>query len=332
MNSWFEKEEAIEEVKSFFSQQLMQQLCLKKVSAPLAVLQGTGVNDDLNGTQNPATFSIKDFQGRQAEIVHSLAKWKRLRLGSYGISPGLGILADMKAIRADEVVGPLHSIYVDQWDWEKRIDPADRQLSFLKQEVEKVYSAICKTESMVALDYDLPPTLPSRVKFLHAEELLQKYPFCSPKEREDKAAKEFGAIFIIGIGAVLANGQPHDGRAPDYDDWSTPTSAKTRGLNGDLILWYPVLERSIEISSMGVRVSAKSLERQLGISKKEYLRDLYFHRELLAGRLPECIGGGIGQSRLCMFLLRKKHIGQVQVGLWSEDVRADCEAAGVDLL
>lgn len=325
-------EEALHKVKRTFEEALKEKLNLTKVSSPLCVLQGTGINDDLNGIERPAAFPIKDLQDQRAEVVQSLAKWKRLRLKEYALPEGAGIITDMKALRPDEELGPLHSIFVDQWDWEKVITAEDRELDFLKQQVKKIYKAILSTEAFVTKAYDLLPELPPDITFLHAEDLLEKYPKLSSKEREDKAAEQFGAIFLIGIGGELADGKPHDGRAPDYDDWSTPTSKGTKGLNGDLIFWNPVLQRSFEISSMGIRVDRRALERQLKIRKAEFMQELTFHRQLLAGELPHSIGGGIGQSRLCMFLLKKSHIGEVQVSIWPQYILEQTKAAGIELL
>lgn len=325
-------EEALYAVKATFEEALKEKLSLSRVSSPIAVLQGTGVNDDLNGIERPAAFPIKDLQDRPAEVVQSLAKWKRLRLKQYDLPPGSGIITDMKALRPDEELGPMHSIYVDQWDWEKVISPEDRKLDFLKQQVEEIYEAVLTTEAFVTRSFDLAPQLPPEVTFLHTEDLLEKYPDLSSKEREDRAAEEFGAIFLIGIGGELTDGKPHDGRAPDYDDWSTPTSKSTKGLNGDLIFWNPVLQRSFEISSMGIRVDKEALARQLKSRGAEWKKELLFHRQLLEGSLPESIGGGIGQSRLCMFLLKKRHVGEVQVSIWPEQLAAQWKEDGIELL
>lgn len=328
-----ETEAAVHFTKSTFEEALKKFMLLTKVSAPAVVLQGTGINDDLNGIERPVAFPVKSMQDQPAEVVQSLAKWKRLRLKDYGLAPGTGIFTDMKALRPDEDLGRLHSIYVDQWDWELVMLPEERHLSFLKLQVEKIYRAIRETEIRLADHYPLlKPFLPTEITFLHTEELLEKYPHLSPKEREHRAAKEFGAVFLIGIGGELSNGEAHDGRAPDYDDWSTPTSAGTKGLNGDILFWNPVLEQAFEISSMGIRVDPEVLEHQLKVRKAEARADLFYHRELLQGRLPQSIGGGIGQSRLCMFLLRKQHIGEVQAGIWPEKMRQECQVRGIHLL
>ena len=326
-------EKAIQLVKSTFEQEFISRINLSKVSAPMVVLDGEGTNDDLNGIERPVGFPVKFLDDKRAEVVQSLAKWKRLRLAEYDLPPGHGIITDMKALRPDEDLSPIHSIYVDQWDWELVMRPEEKSLAFLKLRVEQIYDAILATEKIVTEDNPLlTPILPEKITFLHTEDLLKKYPDLSPKQRENEAAREFGAIFLIGIGAVLSNGLPHDGRAPDYDDWSTPTPAGTTGLNGDIILWNPVLEQAFEISSMGIRVDAAALDKQLSIRQADGRRKLFYHQQLLEGKLPQTIGGGIGQSRLCMFLLRKRHIGEVQVGIWPESLRKECRLKGIDLL
>jgi aspartate--ammonia ligase len=328
-----ETERAIKEIKDFFQLSLATELNLTRVTAPLFVLSGLGINDDLNGTERPVAFPVKALGDQRAEIVHSLAKWKRLALAEYGFGKGFGLYTDMNAIRADEDLDAIHSLYVDQWDWERVIDASERKLSFLKGVVRRIYSAIKRLEFRMHDLYDaLPIDLPEEITFIHAEEAQARYPALSPKEREDALAREYGAIFLIGIGGVLADGKPHDGRAPDYDDWSTPTAAGFKGLNGDIIIWNGILGRAFELSSMGIRVDPPALERQLALAGKESRRELYFHRRLLEGGLPLSIGGGIGQSRLCMYILRKAHIGEIQVGLWPESMRLSCEAAGIPLL
>ncbi len=326
-------EEAVDFVKTSFEKQLKSRLSLTKVAAPTIVLQGTGINDDLNGIERPVGFPIKEMQEQRAEVVQSLAKWKRLRLKEYELERGMGIVTDMKALRPDDELGPMHSISVDQWDWEKVMAPEDRQLEFLKQQVSLIYEAILETEAAVATEYPLLSSiLPPEITFLHTEDLQQKYPHLTPKQREDAAAKEFGAVFLIGIGGTLEGGEPHDGRAPDYDDWSTPTSGRTKGLNGDILVWNPVLDKAFELSSMGIRVDAEVLKQQLELRQAESRSVLFYHRQLLAGKLPQTIGGGIGQSRLCMFLLRKSHIGEVQVSIWPEEMRQEMEEKGLFLL
>ena len=326
-------EQGIKLIKEFFQQNLSTELRLRRVTAPLFVLKGLGINDDLNGVERPVTFPIKDLDDACAEVVHSLAKWKRLSLAEYGIEPGYGIYTDMNAIRADEELDNLHSLYVDQWDWEAVIRREDRTLAFLKNVVERIYAAIRRTEYLTCETYpQLKPFLPEKIKFIHAEELLKMYPDKTPKEREDAICEAYGAVFIIGIGGKLSNGEKHDGRAPDYDDWSTVAENGRQGLNGDILIWYPILERSFELSSMGIRVDEESLLRQLAIEQQEERRSLYFHQQLLSGRLPLSIGGGIGQSRLCMVLLHKAHIGEIQASIWPDDMRRQCAQAGIRLI
>ncbi|MCY2685978.1 aspartate--ammonia ligase [Salinimicrobium sp. TH3] len=328
-----ETEEAVHFVKAEFEKHLKEKLSLVRVSAPTVVLQGTGINDDLNGIERPVGFPIKEMQEQRAEVVQSLAKWKRLRLKEYELEPGLGIVTDMKALRPDDELGPMHSISVDQWDWEKVMAPEDRHLEFLKQQVSRIYEGILATEAAVTSRYPLlTPILPAEITFLHTEDLQEKYPRLSSKERENMAAKEYGAVFLIGIGGELQGGEFHDGRAPDYDDWSSPTSATTKGLNGDILVWNPVLEKAFELSSMGIRVDAAILEQQLKMRQAETRSQLFYHKQLLEGKLPQTIGGGIGQSRLCMFLLRKEHIGEVQVSIWPEAMRKEMQRKRIYLL
>ena len=318
-------EQAIKEIKLKFQDELLQALNLIRVTAPLFVLSGTGINDNLNGVERPVSFEIPAVGGKKAEIVHSLAKWKRMKLGAYGIEPGKGLYTDMNAIRADEELDNLHSLYVDQWDWERTITATDRNLDFLKEIVRKIYQALRNTESSISNSYPhIKPILPTEITFIHSEDLQVEYPSLSSKERENKAAKKYGAIFIIGIGGELADGKIHDGRSPDYDDWSTPTSDKYKGLNGDIIVWNPVLESAFEISSMGIRVDKTALVLQLKIRGCEDRKELLFHKSLLEDKIPLSIGGGIGQSRLCMFLLRCVHIGEVQVSIWPEEMQKLC--------
>lgn len=326
-------EVAIQHIKDSFQKHLSKALNLRRVTAPLFVLSGTGINDDLNGVENPVSFPIDAIGGRRAEVVHSLAKWKRMKLGAYDIAPGYGLYTDMNAIRTFEDLDNLHSLYVDQWDWEKTISEEDRNLEYLKDTVRRIYSAVKKVEAEIYERFPhITPWLPEEVTFIHSQELLDRYPDLSPKERENEAAKEYGAVFIIGIGAPLSNGEPHDGRAPDYDDWTTPNEDGYKGLNGDLILWNPVLGSGFELSSMGIRVSPESLKSQLEERGCEERKKFDFHKSLLEGRLPYSIGGGIGQSRLCMYLLQKAHIGEVQASIWPEDQMAACASAGIPLL
>ena len=310
------------------------ELRLRRVTAPLFVLKGLGINDDLNGVERPVTFPIKDLGDAKAEVVHSLAKWKRLTLADYGIEPGYGVYTDMNAIRADEELDNLHSLYVDQWDWEAVITPSQRTLDTLKDTVRRIYSAIRRTEFLVCERYAgvIEPFLPDTIHFVHSEDLLEMYPGKTAKEREDAICREYGAVFVIGIGAPLADGKPHDGRAPDYDDWTTPTSDGHKGLNGDILIWYPPLQRAVELSSMGIRVDREAMLRQLEMTGQQARRDLYFHRRLIAGELPESIGGGIGQSRLCMVLLHKAHVGEIQASVWPQDMIDECARLGMAII
>lgn len=326
-------EQGIKLIKDFFQQNLSTELRLRRVTAPLFVMKGLGINDDLNGVERPVTFPIKDLDDADAEVVHSLAKWKRLTLAEYHVEPGCGIYTDMNAIRADEELDNLHSLYVDQWDWESVITAEQRNLSFLKDVVRRIYAALLRTEYLVCEHYPrIRPFLPDEIHFIHSEDLLAMYPGKSTKEREDLICEKYGAVFIIGIGCRLSDGKPHDGRAPDYDDWTTDTGDGRQGLNGDILVWYPTLGRAVELSSMGVRVDRDALLRQLRITGKEDRQSLYFHKKLLAGELPLCIGGGIGQSRLCMILLHKAHLGEIQASIWPDDMRRECSALGMNLI
>lgn len=326
-------EVAIKMIKQHFQKSLSEALNLRRVTAPLFVLSGTGLNDDLNGVERAVSFPIKMLGDRKAEVVHSLAKWKRVKLGAYDIAPHYGLYTDMNAIRADEDLDNLHSMYVDQWDWEQTINREDRNLSYLKATVEKIYEALKDTEKMVYEQFThITPRLPEKITFIHSEELLKEYPDLTREERESKAAEKYGAIFLIGIGNPLSDGEPHDGRAPDYDDWSSMNEDGYYGLNGDIILWDSVLGRAFEVSSMGIRVDEEALDRQLKIRGCEERAKLNFHSRLLAGELPYSIGGGIGQSRLCMFLLQKAHIGEVQASIWPDDQIKACKEAGIELL
>lgn len=328
-----ETELAIKRVKDFFLQSLSTELRLRRVTAPLFVLRGLGINDDLNGIERPVIFPIKDMNEATAEVVHSLAKWKRLTLAEYAIEPGFGIVTDMNAIRADEEMDNIHSLYVDQWDWERTMTANQRNITFLKKIVNKIYSAILRTEFFICETYpQLKHYLPEDVFFIHSEELVKMYPDMTPKEREDAICKKYGAVFIMGIGDKLSDGKEHDLRAPDYDDWSTPNEDGFNGLNGDLLIWYPVLDRAIELSSMGIRVDKAALERQLALQGKEDRKNLYFHKRLLSDELPLSVGGGIGQSRLCMVLLHKAHIGETQSSIWPDTMRQECKQAGMPLI
>lgn len=324
---------AIKSIKEGFQTELAAALNLRRVTAPLFVLSGTGLNDDLNGTEHAVSFTIDAMGGARAEVVHSLAKWKRAKLAAYDIAPGYGIYTDMNAIRTSEDLDNLHSLYVDQWDWEKSIRDSDRNLDYLKSTVRAIYGAIKQTEEKIFSIYPhITPTLPDDIVFVHSQELLDRYPSLTPQQREAKVAREHGAVFVIGIGGDLSNGQPHDGRAPDYDDWSTSNSDGYNGLNGDIILWNHVLDIPFEISSMGIRVSPESMRRQLELRGCEERSQLAFHSALLRGEYPASIGGGIGQSRLCMFILQKAHIGEVQASIWPKEQIEACRAADIHLL
>lgn len=326
-------EQGIKLIKDFFQQNLSTELRLHRVTAPLFVLKGLGINDDLNGVERPVTFPIKDLGDAEAEVVHSLAKWKRLTLAEYNIEPGYGVYADMNAIRADEELDNLHSLYVDQWDWEMVMTREQRNLDFLKDIVRRIYAAIRRTEYLVCESYSvIKPFLPSEIHFIHSEDLLQMYPDKDVKERENLICKKYGAVFIIGIGDKLSDGKPHDGRAPDYDDWTTPNSDGHKGLNGDILIWYPTLNRAVELSSMGIRVDKEALLRQLKLTGQESRVNLYFHKKLLAGELPLSIGGGIGQSRLCLVLLHKAHLGEIQASIWPEDMIEECKKLGMAII
>ena len=325
-------EKAIKAVKDMFQDNLSAQLALLRVTAPMVVLSGTGLNDDLNGVERPVAFPIKDMDEKRAEVVHSLAKWKRIKLAQMNLPAGRGIYTDMNALRPDEELDNIHSIYVDQWDWEKVILKEQRNLDYLKKVVRRIYEAIKVTENKLYVEFpQIEPMLPEDIFFIHSEELLQLYPEMTPKQRENAIAKEHKAVFIIGIGGELSDGKAHDGRAADYDDWTTPCENGYKGLNGDLLLWNPVLKSAFEVSSMGIRVDEEALARQLEIRGEEYKSGLLYHRMLLDRQLPYTIGGGIGQSRLCMFLLRKAHIGEIQSSIWPEDMRTACHQAGIDL-
>lgn len=314
---------AIKAAKDYFETNLARELHLTRVSAPLFVDPATGLNDDLNGVERPVEFDVKET-GTKLQIVHSLAKWKRYALREYGFSVDEGLYTDMNAIRRDEDTDNIHSIYVDQWDWEKVIAKSDRTLSTLKQTVKKIYNVFKMTEKYInSLFPQLVPRLPEDVTFMTAQELEDMYPDLTPKEREHKAVKMNGAIFIMKIGDTLKSGEKHDGRAPDYDDWE---------LNGDLIFYDELLDIPFEVSSMGIRVSEESMKSQLKAANCEERAALPFHRDLLAGRLPYTIGGGIGQSRICMYLLHKAHIGEVQTSVWPKKMVQECRDGGIHLL
>lgn len=317
-------EKAIKRVKDFFERELATQLNLKRVSAPLFVFPESGLNDNLNGVERPVKFGIKELEDREVEIVHSLAKWKRMALKKYGFQEGEGLYTDMNAIRRDEETDNIHSIFVDQWDWEKVISKKDRTMEVLQETVKSVYEALRVTEKYIANRYHYVECfLPEEITFITAQELEDLYPGLTPKERENAIAKAKGAVFIMQIGGILASGEKHDGRAPDYDDWE---------LNGDIIIYYPVLDIALELSSMGIRVDEESLLRQLEAAGCKERAELGFQKTLLNGELPLTIGGGIGQSRICMFFLRKAHIGEVQTSVWPEDILAYAAKYNVELL
>lgn len=328
-----ETERAIKLIKDNFQLKLAEKLNLSRVSAPILLLKNTGLNDHLSGIEKPVEFTISSLN-RKAEIVQSLAKWKRNALAMYGFNPGEGLYTDMNAIRPDEeMLDNLHSVYVDQWDWELIINAVDRTTGFLKRIVNLIYSAIKETTVLVSESFPTLPgfSLPDEITFIHSEELLQKYPDMPPNEREKAVCREYGAVFIIGIGAELSDGAPHDNRAADYDDWSTEEVGR-QGLNGDILFWNPLLECAYEISSMGIRVDRDSLLRQLKIKNEQHKQDFYFHKRLLNEELPLTIGGGIGQSRLCMYFLEKAFIGEVQVSIWSDELREFCRKNNVHVL
>ena len=315
---------AIKTVKDFFQNLLSQRLNLSRVSAPLFVDPDSGLNDNLNGVERPVSFDIKEQNGREAEVVQSLAKWKRYALKKYGFSYGEGLYTDMNAIRRDEITDNIHSIFVDQWDWEKIIKKDERTIATLMDTVKVVYKCLRKTEKYMAIQYDyIEEILPHDIFFVTTQELADMFPDNTPKEREYYIAKAKGAVCIMKIGDVLENGERHDGRAPDYDDWS---------LNADIVVYYPVLDIALELSSMGIRVDKKALLSQLKKAGCEERKDLPFQKAIINEELPYTIGGGIGQSRICMFFLRKAHIGEVQSSLWPEDMIAQCEENGVQLL
>jgi len=319
-----ETEKAIKQLKDYFENELARVLNLSRVSAPLFVRPETGMNDNLNGIERPVAFDVKGIGGETVEVVHSLAKWKRMALKRYGFKIYEGLYTDMNAIRRDEDLDNLHSVYVDQWDWEKVIKKEDRNENTLKEIVRSIFSVFKSAETYITRLYpSIPAFLPDEISFITTQELEDRYPGLSPKEREDAIAKEKKAVFIMKIGGLLKSGIKHDGRAPDYDDWE---------LNGDIIFWYPVLERAFEVSSMGIRVDEESLLKQLKLSNCEERANLPFHKELLAGQLPYTVGGGIGQSRICMFLLGKAHIGEVQASIWPAEMIQKCAEANIDLL
>lgn len=326
-------ETALKLFKEHFEISLSSELRLRRVTAPLFVLTHTGLNDTLRGEEEPVRFRIKDMRQQDAEVIQSLAKWKRMMLRDYDIMTGNGIYTDMNALRPDEELDNLHSIYVDQWDWERAIDPKQKTLKYLKETVKSIYSTLRRTEYyMHMLHSELTPELPEQITFIHSEELYEKYPDLSPREREDKISEKYGAVFIIGIGANLPDGKPHDKRAPDYDDWTTETEKGFKGLNGDIVVWNSILECANELTSMGIRVDREQLLHQLKLTGDEDRAELLFHRRLLDNELPSSIGGGIGQSRLAMQLLKKAHIGEVQSAIWPGEMVDHCRKCNIRLI
>ncbi|NUU74964.1 aspartate--ammonia ligase [Paenibacillus xylanilyticus] len=319
-----ETAEAIHFSRKTFQEKLEQHLNLMQIPSPVLLQEGTGINDNLNGVERMVSFDALDMEEGQVEVVQSLAKWKRIALKTYGFQVGEGLYTVMNAIRRDEWMDNLHSIYVDQWDWEKVIAEEQRNLTTLKEEVHKIYRSIQATEQELCKQYScLEPVLPAQIFFITTQELEYQYPDLTPKQRENEITRQYGAVFIMQVGGVMESGSVHDGRSPDYDDWT---------LNGDILLWYPVLEQALEVSSMGIRVDAVSLEKQLALSQTKERAALDFHQSVLNGELPFTIGGGIGQSRLCMFLLRKAHIGEVQASVWNQRTWQECQEGNIPLL
>ncbi|HFI0238827.1 TPA: aspartate--ammonia ligase [Streptococcus suis] len=320
--SFIHQQEEISFVKNTFTQYLKDKLEIVEVQGPILSRVGDGMQDNLSGVENAVTVNVKLIPDATYEVVHSLAKWKRHTLARFGFNEGEGLFVHMKALRPDEdSLDPIHSVYVDQWDWEKVIPDGRRNLAYLKETVEQIYKAIRLTELAVEARYDIESVLPKKITFIHTEDLVKNFPDLTPKERENVVAKEYGAVFLIGIGGELADGKPHDGRAPDYDDWTSPSEAGYKGLNGDILVWNETLGSAFELSSMGIRVDEEALKRQVAITGDEDRLEFDWHRALLNGLFPLSIGGGIGQSRLAMFLLRKKHIGEVQSSVWPQEVR-----------
>ncbi|EFR44287.1 aspartate--ammonia ligase [Streptococcus pseudoporcinus] len=319
--SFIHQQEEISFVKNTFTQYLIDKLDVVEVQGPILSRVGDGMQDNLSGIENPVSVNVLNIPEAQFEVVHSLAKWKRHTLARFGFNEGEGLVVNMKALRPDEdSLDATHSVYVDQWDWEKVIPDGKRNLAYLKETVETIYKVIRLTELAVEARYDIEAILPKKITFIHTEDLVKKYPNLTPKERENAITKEFGAVFLIGIGGVLSDGKPHDGRAPDYDDWTTESENGYRGLNGDILVWNDQLQSAFELSSMGIRVDQEALKRQVAITGDTDRLAFDWHKALLNGLFPLSIGGGIGQSRMAMFLLRKKHIGEVQTSVWPEKV------------
>ncbi|GGE35481.1 aspartate--ammonia ligase [Streptococcus himalayensis] len=324
--SFIHQQQEISFVKNTFTQYLIDKLEIVEVQGPILSRVGDGMQDNLSGVEHAVSVHVKEIPDAEYEVVHSLAKWKRHTLARFGFNEGEGLFVHMKALRPDEdSLDEIHSIYVDQWDWEKVIPDGKRNLAYLKETVEKIYKAIRLTELAVEARFDIEAVLPKKITFIHTEELVETYPDLTPKERERAVAKEYGAVFLIGIGGELPDGKPHDGRAPDYDDWTTPSENGYKGLNGDILVWNEELQSAFELSSMGIRVDEEALKRQVAITGDQDRLDYEWHKALLNGLFPLSIGGGIGQSRLAMFLLRKKHIGEVQSSVWPTSVRDQFE-------
>jgi len=320
--SFIHQQEEISFVKNTFTQYLKDKLEVVEVQGPILSKVGDGMQDNLSGVEHPVSVKVLQIPDETYEVVHSLAKWKRHTLARFGFGEGEGLFVHMKALRPDEdSLDATHSVYVDQWDWEKVIPNGQRNIAYLKETVEKIYKAIRLTELAVEARYDIESILPKQITFIHTEELVERYPDLTPKERENAICKEFGAVFLIGIGGELPDGKPHDGRAPDYDDWTTESENGYKGLNGDILVWNESLGCAFELSSMGIRVDEDTLRRQVALTGDEDRLELEWHKALLNGLFPLTIGGGIGQSRMAMFLLRKKHIGEVQTSVWPQEVR-----------
>ncbi len=324
--SFILQQQEISFVKNTFTDKLIEHLGIIEVQGPILSQVGNGMQDNLSGKEKAVQVNVKMIEGTVFEVVHSLAKWKRHTLARFGFNEGEGLFVHMKALRPDEdSLDQTHSVYVDQWDWEKVIPAGKRNLAYLKDTVRAIYTAILETEAAVNAKFGLPRFLPQEITFIHSEDLVQRYPGMTDKQRENAICKEYGAVFLIGIGGNLSDGKPHDMRAPDYDDWTTPSEGEYKGLNGDILVWNPVLERAFELSSMGIRVDETALRKQLALTNDEERIKLDWHQDLINGRLPLSIGGGIGQSRLVMLLLRKRHIGEVQSSVWPKSVMQEFE-------
>ena len=324
--SFILQQQEISFVKNTFTDKLIEHLGIIEVQGPILSQVGNGMQDNLSGKEKAVQVNVKMIENAVFEVVHSLAKWKRHTLARFGFNEGEGLFVHMKALRPDEdSLDQTHSVYVDQWDWEKVIPAGKRNLAYLKDTVRAIYTAMLETEAAVNAKFGLPRFLPQEITFIHSEDLVQRYPGMTDKQRENAICKEYGAVFLIGIGGNLSDGKPHDMRAPDYDDWTTPSEGEYKGLNGDILVWNPVLERAFELSSMGIRVDETALRKQLALTNDEERLKLDWHQDLINGRLPLSIGGGIGQSRLVMLLLRKRHIGEVQSSVWPKSVMQEFE-------